>query len=306
MYSHTISFLRFRVNLSTDSFRTERAIARFCNRTSFEGNNLVDCWNLRINRTNDFYIKLNELVDLKSMRVIKQVNLLKEAIENNSSLGNESMQKELVALIEKIRKNYFKSGLYLIIYESFFGIINPLTKKGEIFLMCDGVKYLDFAIDHVIYELFRIICPEHNAFLLHSSSLIYKNKAILFIGKSGSGKSTIYNKSKKFGFERINEDMGVVAKKGNNYFIQDFFYGRKHLKNKVYPISKIYYLHHSKKNHLKKMTPSESKKLMKKQVFISNKNTKRNDLLILDVCKKYPSYLLYFKKDCHFLKSIRN
>lgn len=61
---------------------------------------------------------------------------------------------------------------------------------------------------------------QNKFFVLHASAIKYKNEAILFIGMSGAGKSSLSASMCKKGIQFITEDVACIEKDKNNFFVR--------------------------------------------------------------------------------------
>lgn len=68
-------------------------------------------------------------------------------------------------------------------------------------------------VQNIIHQLLT----KNNGFLLHSSASLINDKAVLFLGKSGAGKSTSVNLLKDT-FTPLADDMSVIRKVGAKYY----------------------------------------------------------------------------------------
>ena len=116
---------------------------------------------------------------------------------------------------------------------------------------------------------------KQNVFILHSSFINYKGKAILFSGDSGVGKSTQASLWEKYrNVEQINGDRAFIRKKDGIWYAygSPFSGSSKIYKNECYPIEAIVMLKQAKQNKVKCLNKSESFKSVITQVTINRWN----------------------------------
>lgn len=117
------------------------------------------------------------------------------------------------------------------------------------------VKYLR-AIDYIIRYLIEMHLHCHGIFFLHASSYLYKNKAYVFTGKSGAGKSTIlFNVRKNL---RIAEDITLIhiTKTTAKVLRSPFERNRQIAKlGYSYNFGALYAIIQSKQNQLLRLSP---------------------------------------------------
>lgn len=100
--------------------------------------------------------------------------------------------------------NYKKH--YTLFYES------VSSKKCRTFYSI-SIYQFQLMIQNIIHQLLN----KSNGFLLHSSASLIGSKAVLFIGKSGAGKSTSVQLL-KVKFAPLADDMSIVRKIGKTYY----------------------------------------------------------------------------------------
>lgn len=122
-------------------------------------------------------------------------------------------------------------------------------------------KYFKYSQDIINAMSLEYILNINNAFMLHSSFIKHKNKAILFSAPSGTGKSTQADLWDKYeNAEIINGDRAGIRKIGDEWTAYGLpFAGSSHIfKNKKAPISHIIILRQGKENKLKRLSPREA------------------------------------------------
>jgi len=87
-------------------------------------------------------------------------------------------------------------------------------KKNNLFT----IYYDSYHLKNILKLLLSELVYKHNGLILHGSSVIYKDKAILFLGKSGSGKTTTLNllKEKTVPFT---DDISIVRLINKEYYV---------------------------------------------------------------------------------------
>jgi hypothetical protein len=112
--------------------------------------------------------------------------------------------------------------------------------------------YFDLLFMHAV----RLFLTYNQGFFLHSSGLIKDDKAFLFVGPDGSGKTTISN---LIGEGFIASDDSLIVKKSNGSFtLHTTPWGSRESINASAPISKIFFLRKANTLMIKEMTPAEA------------------------------------------------
>lgn len=109
---------------------------------------------------------------------------------------------------------------------------------------------------------FYEVLPEFNAFLLHSSAVVYNNQAFLFSAPSGTGKSTHTQLwLKQFeGAYILNDDKPAIKYEDGAFYVYGTpFSGKTDLNvNARVPLQGICMLQRGEKNHIEKMPVEEA------------------------------------------------
>ncbi len=157
------------------------------------------------------------------------------------------------------------------------------------------LKIISFVLDFLLLK---------DGLAIHSSSIVFKNKIIFFLGKSGSGKSTIVKLLKSC--YQVFSDEAVIVRKVKSNFItfQSFIKNNKNSwvnRNiNFYPLRAIFFLKKSKYFKIKKI---ESKNLLTSmilnQIWLDRSIIKYKLKLIIELIEtlKNKFFFLYFNKN---------
>lgn len=129
----------------------------------------------------------------------------------------------------------------------FYGFVSKKTKKADFWIDIKERRNLEMMIQTVskkhflnIYEedntslttfyhlsevqfslIIRKVCQQllskHNGLLIHASAVLLKNKALVFLGKSGAGKSTTI-KLLASSSKALADDSVIIKKEGSQYY----------------------------------------------------------------------------------------
>jgi hypothetical protein len=174
----------------------------------------------------------------------------------------------------------------------------------------NSVSYFTSLENHFRWVFsYRIL--KDGGFLLHSSSFIKNDKAHLFIGDSGDGKSTVAEFARNAGHKILSDDLNIIFKKGDEYYATSSpFYGQMSQEEKCkesYKVGSCYRLRKNSENRLKKMSIAESLVVfIPCCVFIDDKKIRNENLIssVIEFMRKVPSFELFFKKEETFLDLI--
>jgi len=132
------------------------------------------------------------------------------------------------------------------------------------------------------YILFHLI--QKSGFFMHGAVGIQNNRALLFIGPSGVGKSTIIRMTKKT-ILPFADDSFIIRQVGDKYlcFQTPFLDKQTWIKKKSegYPITKVYLLEQSKDTSIEKTNSREAKDTIFVELISNNAMIKQNSQLLL-------------------------
>lgn len=132
-------------------------------------------------------------------------------------------------------------------------------KRGDVY----AVKNSPFGINNALMVMFALATADKHTALFHSSVVSYEGKAYMFLGKSGTGKSTHSSLWLKYieGTELVNDDNPVVR------FLEDgsiMVYGSPWsgktpcYRNVRYPLGAIVMLSQAPQNVIRRLRPLEA------------------------------------------------
>lgn len=165
--------------------------------------------------------------------------------------------------------------------------------------------------------IFSFICSKNNSVLLHAAAVADKNRAYVFCGPPGSGKSTISGLIAKY---KLLSDEYLIIKKTNNKFNVfgtslggEYFKFGKILKpnNRSAIVDKIFFIKQANEHRVEKKRPSDTmQELLNEVFFCRDKSRESQELiagnfnLIYNLCTSIDCYDLYFAKNDGFWKEI--
>lgn len=161
---------------------------------------------------------------------------------------------------------------------------------------------------------------QNNGFLLHSSSLAKKGVGYLFIGKHGSGKSTIIKLAKyKQDYKPFNDDYAIIRKINDEFLLFSSPFLEKNkiaIKNDSAKVTKIFFIKKAKFTKIEKLDVQTTYQyllgnLLTIQVIkgLKRKYSQKylNSLmtLVYSFAKSVDAYRLYFTKSTDFIKFLK-
>lgn len=164
-----------------------------------------------------------------------------------------------------------------------------------------------------LYNLLRFLLPhfflKKNIYLIHSSAVVFNDKAKLFLGQSGAGKTTVT----KFSEKHIvcSDDMNVLIEEDGKFYVKNAGVGgliKASEKNGKYLLDEIFWITQSKEDRLQELSSIEkTKKLLMSFANLDwKKINKCEEEIILNVIgrivEKIPMKEMFFTKSQNFLR----
>ena len=144
----------------------------------------------------------------------------------------------------------------------------------------------------VVQKEVAAFLSKFDTYIIHGSSIIYKNKGYIFIAPSGTGKSTHTRLLKEYlkdKMDYINDDKPFIDKDLNLYGSP--WDGKEKLsKNIRFPLSGVFVLKRSNKPEYRKLSPKEAVVYLYKQIHIVKQENTLD--FIIKLCNKVPIYLI--------------
>lgn len=182
-------------------------------------------------------------------------------------------------------------------YEYYVNFYKKTSEKSLVCFYRINITEFQFIIKYILNSLLM----KNNGWFLHASVLRIRDQAYIFLGDSGSGKSTIIELLSTQ-LQPLADDVCIV-KKVNNYFylFQTPFFekiqGIKKGSNK-YKINKIFFVKKDRQNSIKRIVERNTildnyiKQMITESSFLENKMKQ-----VLDFMSGNKFYFLYFSKD---------
>ncbi len=143
------------------------------------------------------------------------------------------------------------------------------------------------------YALLYILNLQKDTLFIHSSSIVYNNKGLLFSAKSGTGKSTHARLWRKYtDAVSLNDDKNIIVLENNKLILYSNPWGGKHQisNNIIAELSSIIFLYQSKDNIIKKLKPIEAIKLLLGQIEAPKKDNLDSWNKMVDKILELPIY----------------
>ena len=170
-----------------------------------------------------------------------------------------------------------------------------------------------YSIDSLVRVVYSIMCVENSGLLLHSSGVAVGERAFLFAGKTGAGKSTVIKKLaglKNTGQEiKFLSDEILLVEKNHDGGFSSFatpFWGELNPADFTYhhhggyKIRRMFFLRKSSRTFVRKMSPDEFiKNLLQNALFFSKDVSSAGKILCIadGLSKNIDACELFFRKD---------
>ncbi|MCQ6277201.1 hypothetical protein JMM81_20210 [Bacillus sp. V3B] len=167
----------------------------------------------------------------------------------------------------------------------------------------------DFALKHAMTNLYSAFIVYHNwGLLIHSSCVIEEERAHIFAGQSGAGKSTAARLSEPRPL--LSDEATLIQITSKAIIVHDSPFRSELMsseKKACVPLASIQLLHHSPQNNRMKIRKPDALIQLMDKVFYwgySPEETKTILHLLRTLVDEVPTYELYFKKDDTFWELI--
>lgn len=234
----------------------------------------------------------------------RYINFITE--ENPDLLVNTGIEDKVREHLSKnITTIFSRSGLN-IYADTFRGSIDEKAGTARLFISDDQS---DGDIEYFLRVVFAVLVFQKGGLMVHAAGLIHKDKAFIFMGHSGKGKSTLVGLS---GIEKILSDDLVVIRPSSNTWIAYAtpFWNLGDLIPEPHQaiLQGLYTLRHAKISQLKSLDRGQgiaeiisNTPVLPDDPFCAGKLISTCD----DLLKLVPAYQLDFAQDRSFLSLLR-
>ena len=249
-----------------------------------------NCSEFLSNKKEDYIIKIN----------------LGDKIEVKEVINKNGKVVEILGEREKIIE---KKDYYLINSEFFNGFVYVNKNEAE-FNILDSNEYLWLMLRNLLRVCYAIISFKNNGFLVHGSCMVKDNKAYLFCGKPGTGKSTVAKLSKS---KVLSDESLIIRNVKNKIFIYGTpFGGELEPLNDRGELEKILFLIQDKNTYFKKMSLHESIAEFMQNEFLSftlifkdnNKTVRKIFIKTSELLNRIKCYYMYFTMEDDLMKKV--
>lgn len=201
-----------------------------------------------------------------------------------------------------------------------FMLINRTFDRITAYLLPKNDKSCVWSIGDIIYDFLQVLLI--NYFALHKKGIFVHSigvkdvngKGLIFVGKSGSGKSTtarLWHKHSKAMV--LNDDRIIVRKLNGSFFIYSSpWHGEfdNYIVSKINsaPLNKLFFIYHSSHNTVRRISEKEAFNLFYPAIFPTFWDRKCLENIVSfsqDLVKNAPCYNLGFVKDRKIISFVR-
>ncbi len=168
---------------------------------------------------------------------------------------------------------------------------------------------LDYPLDEI---LMMHLLSKERGIMVHGSALEINGQGILFIGKSGSGKSTITNILMREEQNTVLNDDRIIIRKSDEKF---WLYGTpwhgdiKECSAGKVPLRKIFFIKHGQENKIKSLSPAQKISRLIAQAFSTLWDKKGMEFSLYfcsELVTAIPAYELEFLPDKSIISFLKN
>lgn len=252
-----------------------------------------------------------------------------EVIISNSNPAKLKREKRLFFTLhpedQERSWSIYKAGRDFIIRSYLKGkrqdaILNRSFSKGIVYIFTRKTRVKSWPLEIIIYDILQIILinylVKHKGFFLHSMAVKdTDNSGLIFIGKSGSGKTTMARIWDKYSKAKVLNDDRVIVRNFNGRF---YIYGTPwhgdfadYLRSLPYRarLDKLFFIVQNKTNLLENLSEKETNAFLYQNIFFTfwDKTGLRQALdLGKELSRSVPAYRLGFKDEKCIIGFVRN
>ncbi len=171
---------------------------------------------------------------------------------------------------------------------------------------CGNYQMSIWHFQSMLADILYFLLSENDGFGIHCSSVYSGNKAYLFLGNSGAGKSTIANLLNGY-FQHFTDDIAFVRKIDKKYYLYQSPFLEKENNIKFpygYEISQVFFLHKSNTTCIKRLKQNKIVTRLTRQV-LSDGNLPKNIRKTVEQFASQDVFSeLYFEKDPQKLNDV--
>ncbi|HAJ57193.1 MAG TPA: hypothetical protein DCL35_05425 [Candidatus Omnitrophica bacterium] len=201
-------------------------------------------------------------------------------------------------------KLLWQEGAFKRSFQGRAALLDAKLRRGKVFCPVDSNEPRDLLFNPVSYPLDQLLyiylLSQARGGLFHAAAVDYRGQGLLFLGKSGQGKTTmaeLWYRQKRAVV--LNDDRVAVRYKKGVFWLYGTPWhgsGRFALPRKT-RLHKVFFLHHSKDNDIRALGPAEASTRLFTALFppVWSKNSISLSLgLCCDIARKVPCYDLHF------------
>lgn len=188
-------------------------------------------------------------------------------------------------------------------FEFVDGNVMQIAPSGNVRAYCvaksESAKYL---MPEILY--LNALMDTEEGLLLHASAVVHDDKAYVFLGRSGAGKSTISQISYDKGLHILNDDRVIVRKKNGRFFaFGNPWHGTfGKFENRSYEIAGLYFIHKKPEHKTTPLSFDEAFAAFAKNVFLWPPEGRGSSwhFKAADLISQVPSFKMDFARNAGF------
>jgi len=197
------------------------------------------------------------------------------------------------------------AGQWTIQRGDFHATYNPTLRQGNVSQTANP-----WSIDALIRIIHSLELASNHGFLLHAASAIVDNRAFIFTGQSGAGKTTI-SRLAPASATLLTDEISYIRRDNEMYRAWGTpFAGELATPgdNASAPIAALYFLHHAPENRIAELAPAEALHRLMKNILFFAEDSELVQLVFstaAEFLERTPVFRLEFKPNAAIWNLIR-
>jgi hypothetical protein len=163
----------------------------------------------------------------------------------------------------------------------------------------------EFTLDSLVRMLLSFLLAEREGFLLHAAAVVRASRVLVFMGRSGAGKSTVARLASGTAAVLTDEISLLRRERGEWRAYGTPFWGEFHAggQNASFPLTGVYLLQKARENRVEPLERSQALRAVLENVLFFSKEKAHQERLLewaAALVEQVPMHRLHFRRDASF------